>query len=56
MTLSISFKDTGTIKVIENVQTCWFDYGTLNIVMEDGTLRSYPDRHIFYVEIPEYYK
>jgi hypothetical protein len=56
MDLVISFKDTSTIKVINDVKSFWFDYGVLNIVLENGTLRVYPDRHIFYVEVVEYYK
>ena len=55
MEILISFKDTSTIKVVEKVKSYWSDYNVLNIVTEDGTLRTYPDRHIFYVEVPEYY-
>jgi len=56
MTLVLSLKDTPDKKILAGVKTFWFDYNVLNIVLSDGTLKVYPDRHVFNVEVPEYYK
>jgi len=55
MEINISFKDSSDVKTLK-IQKFWFDYNALNIVLSDGTLKVYPDRHIFYVEVPQYYK
>jgi len=50
--ISIVSKDAGGKMTLKNVTHYFFDYGALHIFFEDGTKRSYPERHIWYVESP----
>jgi len=52
MTIVIQPKDTGQKVRLEDVKCYFFDYGALHIYFEDGVVRRYPDRHIWYVTEP----
>jgi len=34
----------------DDVECFYFDYGAFHIVFDDGSIRTYPGRHIWYVE------
>lgn len=50
MRIVISAKDSDNKKVYEDVKEYYHDYGAFHIVFEDGAIRIYPDRHIWYIE------